>query len=434
MQIFPKGSADAILKLAVPAILTNIATPLMAMVDIGVVGHFGDASYIAAIAVGGAIFNMLYWVLNFLRTGTSGLTSQACGRRDMALVADTLTRSMLIAVTASLILLCVSDAVCDGMLLFLNPQADAATYARIYFDAAIWGAPAVLSTYVLSGWFVGTQDTRPILYMAIISNVLNISLNLFMVYILDMGIAGVGTATALSQWLGLGVGVLFMRHVRQRLSLTFGLKRIFAGDGHMTKLFRINLDIFLRTICLVAVTLWFTRAGAALGDVTLAANAVLMQLFMLFSFFMDGFAFAGEALAGLHYGAGNREMLKNTVSTLLKLGFVMSLLCSFVFFIAGEWIFSILTDSPQVIAAATDYRLWIVAVPLCGFMAFTWDGVFIGLTQTRLMLWSMALATAVYFGIYFTCARWLDNHGLWLAFICYLAARGITQTIMFRRQ
>lgn len=427
------GTTGAILRLAIPAILTNIATPLMAMVDIGVVGHFGDASYIAAIAVGGAIFNMLYWVLNFLRTGTSGLTSQACGRRDMTLVADTLMRSMLIAATASILLLATSGAVCDGMMLFLNPQPEAAKHAQTYFDAAIWGAPAVLSTYVLSGWFVGTQDTRPILYMAIIANILNIVLNFFMVYTLHMGIAGVGTATALSQWLGLGIGVLFMRKVSLRLSLSFDLKRIFVRDGHMSRLFRINLDIFLRTLCLVTVTLWFTRAGAALGDVTLAANAVLMQLFMLFSFFMDGFAFAGEALAGLHSGSGNRIMLKATVSALLKLGLGLSILCSLVYFIAGQWIFSILTDSAQVIAMASDYRLWIVAVPLCGFMAFTWDGVYIGMTRTRLMLWSMALATCVYFGVYITCTPTFGNHGLWLAFICYLAVRGITQTIMFRR-
>ncbi|MBO5053007.1 MAG: MATE family efflux transporter [Muribaculaceae bacterium] len=422
----------SILKLALPAILTNVATPLMSMVDTAVVGHLGDTVYLAAIAVGGSIFNMLYWVLNFLRTGTSGLTAQARGRGDTSAVATLLLQAMFIALAASVLLLTLQTLVCRGMILFLSPEPETAVCADIYFSAAIWGAPAVLGTYALSGWFIGNQDTRPILLMAVISNLVNIALNLTMVYVLGMGVTGVGFATAVSQWIGLVIGLIYMVGLNRRLSLKYYPRDIFKPHARIGRFFKLNFDIFLRTLCLVAVTLWFTRSGAVLGDTTLAANAVLMQLFMLFSFFMDGFAYAGEALSGLYYGAGNKRLLYSTIKALLTWGVILSIVGSALYFIFGEAIFTILTDRADVIATALDYRLWIVAVPLCGFMAFIWDGVFIGLTLTRYMLLSMAIATAIYFGVYFIATPTMGNHGLWLAFTAYLATRGLAQHLIYR--
>lgn len=422
----------SILRLAVPAILTNIATPLMAMVDISVVGHFGDAAYISAIAVGGAIFNMMYWLLNFLRTGTSGLTAQAYGRHDKVMMADVLVRALAIACSASALIVLFSLPVREGMIAFLSPEADAADYARTYFDAAIWGAPGVLLTYALSGWFVGNQDTRPILAMAVSSNLLNIALNFTFVYAFDLDITGVGAATAISQWVSAAIGVMFVMRLKRQRGLIFKMRCLRAWDGQFKVFFKINVDIFLRTLCLVAVTLWFTRAGARLGDVTLAMNAVMMQLFMLFSFFMDGFAFAGEALAGRFYGAGDKPALKAAIAILMRWGFGLAVLTSLVYLGAGQWIFALLTDSSDVLAMSADYRAWIIAVPVCSFMAFTWDGVFIGMTKTRLMLLSMFVAMVVFFALYYLTSGWLGNHAVWLAFTAYLATRGLAQWMMFR--
>ena len=423
-----------ILRLAWPAILTNISAPLMSLIDTAVVGHLGSAEYIAGIALGGAVFNMIYWLLNFMRTGTSGLTGQAVGRGDTAMAVVLLRRMSMMAAVAGVLIIVFGNALCDGVMLFMDAGDGAQAPAREYFSTAVWGAPAMLGSYVLSGWFVGEQDTRPILWMALGSNILNAVLSPLLAFGAGMSIAGIALATAISQWMSLLIGAAMLRAFMHKNSLHLNVR----PDGKSqpipwSKLFHINTDIFLRTVCLVAVTLWFTRAGARISTVVLAANAVLMQMFMLFSFFVDGFAFAGEALAAKCFGGKCREGLMALVRRLMLWGTAVAAACSVIYFLLGQGMIDLLTDSTAVRDAAADMRLWIVAVPLCGFMAFTWDGVFIGMTLTRQMLLSMAIAMAVFFGVYFLAAPAMSVHGLWLAFVLYLAARGAAQHLLFRR-
>ena len=425
-----EGLTRKILALAWPAIATNVTTPLLSLVDVAVVGHIDNSVYIAAIALGGTIFNTMYWLFGFLRMGTSGMTAQAYGRADFPEAMRTLTRSLIISAIASLAMILLADSVGARALRLLDADGAAQIPAMQYFSVAVLGAPGVLATYSLSGWFLGMQTSKPILVMALVANTLNILLSLTFVFVMHWGIVGVGAATAISQWVSAGVGFLLMARRVRGLDLA-GWRHGTLSWHAMSRFFSINTDIFLRTLCLVAVTLWFTHAGARQGVDILSANALLMQLFMLFSYFMDGFAFAGEALAGRLHGSGDTVSLRAMIRRLFLIGSILSLAATALYFLGGEWILSLLTDSGHVLGVAHDYALWAVAIPFAGFASFLWDGIYIGLTRTRLMLLTMLGAMIVFYGVYFLTEPLLHNHALWLAFLCYLMARGLGQTLLF---
>lgn len=421
-----------ILALAWPAVATNVTTPLLSLVDVAVVGHIGNSVYIGAIAVGAVMFNMLYWLMGFLRMGTSGMTAQAFGASDTPECMRVLVRAMLIAVVTGLLMIALSTSLGRIIINFIDADGPARMPAQQYFQVAILGAPGVLITYALSGWFLGMQTSRPILWMALTANSLNIILNITFVYGCGWDVRGVGAATAISQWVSAGVGALLLRR-RLRTIAVAGWRQGIMQWRALRRFFSVNTDIFLRTLCLVAVTVWFTHAGAAMGVDVLAANAIIMQLFMLFSYFMDGFAFAGEALAGKFCGAGDGLQLRRLVRALMRLGLGLSAVVTVIYFFGGEWIMSLLTDDSHVLDVAHDYHLWAVAVPFAGFMSFLWDGIYVGLTRTRAMFVSMAVAMCVFYAVWFSLSSALGNHALWLAFILYLLSRGLLQAVLFHK-
>ncbi len=420
-----------ILAIAIPAIVTNITTPLLSLVDVAVTGHIGDAVYIGAIALGGTLFNTLYWLFNFLRMGTTGLTAQAYGAagRDSRERDIILFRSLAVGLLVGLALLMLSPFTGNTVLSFMDSDDNTKRLAMQYFRILIWGAPAVMLTYGLSGWFLGMQDSRAQMWMAITTNVVNIAVSPALVFGFGMNIAGVAIGTLVAQWTGLGVGaVIAWRRYRPRFP---GLSAIFKAD-ELLKFFRINTDIFLRTACLVAVTLWFTHAGALQGTDILAANALLLQLFMLFSYFMDGFAFAGEALAGKYAGLGDSRSLSSLIRSLMRIGLVFAVIFSILYFFVGEEVLRLLAEDVHVVETARSYVAFAALVPLCGFMAFVWDGIFVGLVRTRAMLLSMAGAIAVFFIIYFAAHRSAGNSALWAAFNAYLLMRGVLEYLFYR--
>lgn len=399
------------------------------MVDVAVTGHLPGPRYLAAIAVGGTMFNMIYWLFAFLRMGSSGMTAQAFGAADRTASDLILARALIVALAAGFAIVALQRPICHLVLSFMDPEPATLHLARRYFSVCIWGAPAVLATYAITGWLLGMQNSRATMWVSVIINVANIIVSLTLVYGFRLTIEGVATGTLTAQWLGFVAALLLCSRYHIRLH---GWRPTL--DPHqLRRFFSINLDIFLRTICLVAVTIWFTRAGAAQGTVTLAVNALLMQLFMLFSFFMDGFAFAGEAICGRDLGRGDTTSLHRSIRALFRWGAGLALLFTAIYAVAGPTFLRIMTDDLHVIVAAREYLWWAVTVPIAGFAAFTWDGVFIGTTRTRWMLLSMTAATAVYFAAYFALTPALHNHALWLAFLLYLATRGIAQTILARR-
>lgn len=428
----------AILRIALPAIVTNITTPILGLVDLAIVGHFGSAAYIGAIAVGSSLFNMVYWLLNFLRAGTSGLTAQAVGAGNRIETKRILRQGAVIGATLGVATVALSPLLAWLLIPFMEADAATARLAETYFMIAIWGAPAYLTTNALSGWLLGNQDSVSTLWIAIVTNVANIALSLTLVGAFSMKIEGVALGTALSQWIGFGAGIWILRRKYGASYETLNIKQETLnnqGPGiGIGRFFKVNLDIMLRTACLIAVTLWFTRTGAGYGADILAANALLMQLFMLFSFFMDGFAYAGEALAGKHFGAGEREMVREVERKLLLWGTFMALGGVVIYFFAGEGIVALLTDDLHVRGIARDYLPWAITIPLMGFMAFVYDGIFIGMTLTRQMLVSMAIAMGLYFLLFFLLRDSMGNHALWLAFSAYLLTRGAAQWVLFRNE
>ena len=419
-----------ILSIAVPSIVANITTPLLGLVDMAIVGHMGSPAYMAAIALGGTMFSMIYWVFAFLRMGTSGMTAQAVGAGDIAERDAALFRAMSVAMLIGVSLIALQVPVCRVMLYFFGGDATASALAARYFDILIYGAPATMWLYVLNGWMIGVQNSGLAFWTSLIFKGVNIAASLMLVYAARMGIAGVATGSLIAQWTGFAAGCMMIRRYRPRIG---ELRRLFEA-GRLKRFFSVNVDICLRTLCLVAVTVWFTRAGAGQGDIVLAVNALLMQLFILFSYMMDGFAFAGEALAGKLTGAGDVRTKHAVVRRLFVIGGGVSIAFTVVYAFFGREILGLLSTEASVVAMAQEYLWWGVSVPLAGVTAFVWDGVFIGETRTRQMLLSMAVAMAVFFTVYLTLYSSLGNHALWLAFILYLAVRGAVQTIFYFRK
>ena len=422
-----------ILLIALPSIVSNITVPLLGMVDVAIVGHMGSPVYIGAVAVGSMIFNLVYWLFGFLRMGSSGLTSQALGRRDLSEVIRILIRSTMIAFSIALLLILLQMPMKWASFALIGPTADVLPYAETYFFIVIWGAPAVLGLYSLSGWFIGMQNTRFPMFISIMQNVVNILTSLTLVYGLGMKIEGVAWGTVIAQYAGFIVALGLVWRYYGRL---FRGGRSVAHSS-LLEFFRINRDIFLRTLCLVAVNLYFTSAGARQGAVILSVNTVLMQLYLFFSYFMDGFAYAGEALCGKTYGARNGNAFREILRRLWMWMLVVTISYTLLYIAGGRWIVSLLTDEPQVLEASREYLWWAWLIPAAGCVAFIWDGVFIGITATRGMLVSSFLSALIFFAVSHISlltphSSLLENHFLWLAMIVYLAMRGILQTIWYR--
>ena len=418
-----------ILALAVPSILANVTTPLLGLVDAAIVGHMGSAVYIGAIAVGGVMFNMLYWLFSFLRGGTSGLAAQACGAADPREQALVLFRSLAVAIGAGLAMIALQWPLLWVLRRFVDPDPATGALASQYFSILIYGAPAVLGTYALSGWFLGMQNSRMLVVTSIIINISNIAVSLVLVYGAGWSIPGVATGTLTAQWLGFVTGLWLLRRYHLRRPAWADIFRA----AELRRFFKINVEVMLRTVCLIAVTLWFTKTGARQGAVILAVNTLLMQLFLLFSYMMDGFAFAGEALVGKAVGASDTPAMHRCVRGIMKWGLFMATLFTALYFFGGEAFLGLLSADADVISASREYHLWAVAVPFAGFAAFAWDGVFIGATLTRQLLLSMAGAMAVFFIIVYSLFPAMGNHALWLAFIVYLLMRGVLQTWLYIR-
>lgn len=419
-----------ILHIALPSIVSNITVPLLGLIDVSIVGHLGAASYIGAIAVGGMLFNMIYWLFGFLRMGTGGLTAQAYGRHDLQEVTRILLRSLSISLLLALVLLLLQYPIRNIAFMCMDTSEEVRQLATLYFHICIWGAPATLGLYGFTGWYIGMQNSRFPMFIAITQNIVNIAASLFFVFVLKMKVEGVALGTLVAQYAGLGMACLLWLAYYRPLRKYLRQKALFDRT-EMKRFFQVNRDIFFRTLCLIAVTVFFTSTGAAYGDVVLAVNALLMQLFTLFSYFMDGFAYAGEALTGKYIGAKDNQSLRLTIRHLFKWGIALSLLFTLLYGAGGKSFLGLLTNDTSVISASEEYIYWVLAIPLAGFSAFLLDGICIGATATHLMLRSMLVASASFFLLYYGLHDTLGNHALWMAFIVYLALRGIVQAFVY---
>lgn len=422
-----------ILHIALPSIVSNITVPLLGLVDVAITGHLGSAAYIGAIAVGGMLFNIIYWMFAFLRMGTSGMTSQALGARNLPEVVSVLLRATMVSLLISAVMLCLQVPVRELSLAIIAPSEEVAAYTRTYFNICIWGAPAALALFALTGWCVGMQNSKIPMAVSIAQNLVNILLSLVLVYWGGMTIEGVALGTVIALYAGLLLSLSLIMRNYLRLKKYLRLQMVATRES-LLRFFMLNKDIFLRTCCLILVHFFFISAGAKLGDAELAVNTILMQLFMLYSYIMDGFAFAGEAMVGKAIGAQARGIYDDTVKRLFRWGWLLAALFTVAYFLFGEAYISVLTDNAEVVASAQEYQPWTLLFPVCGVAAFIWDGVYIGATATKGMLVSMASGrTAVFFLLYLLLVPSWGNHGLWVAFVCYLAVRGISLALTRHR-
>ncbi len=421
MNFLSKNSE--ILRIAIPSIISNISVPLLGIVDIAITGHLGSQIYIGAISVGGTIFNMIYWIFNFLRFGTGSVTAQAFGRDNKEECALSLARSISICLGISLLLILFHTSILNIAMSVMEVGEMLKHNVEIYFNICIYGSVGFLGLFAFPGWYVGMQNTVIPLVVSISQNVINIIVSLTLVYGFEMGIEGVAIGTLTAQLSGFLLSALIcVKKYRDVLSF-IKLTKVFRAV-EMSQFFKMNSAIFLRTLCVVAVTVYFTVAGTAFGDTILASNAVLMQFFMIFTFFTDGFAYAGEAVCGKYFGMGNNAMLKITIKQLFVYGIITAVAFTLVYIWFGFGIIKLLTDQELVVATAKEYQFWVCLIPVSSVGAFIWDGIYLGCGKVKPMLLCTFLGSSVFFITYALTNQYIGNNALWLGFILYLFVRG----------
>lgn len=419
-----KALNKEILRIAIPSIVTNITVPLLGMVDVAVVGHIGNASYISAIALATMVFNLIYWNFGFLRAGTSGLTAQAFGAEDTDECLNILVQGMTIAVSAAVLLLLLQKPISLLCLRLIHSTPSTLNLMLTYFFIRIWAAPATISLYVIKGWFIGMQNAKAPMWVATILNIVNIVCSLIFVFVFHSGIAGVAWGTVAAQYSGLLLAVIIWIHRYGHLFKDINV-RAALHKNKLVRFFKVNADIFLRSLCLIAVFTFIPYISAEMGEEILAANTLLLQLFTLTSYVMDGFAYAGESIVGKYYGANNTTMLRSVVRGLNRWGVLLAVIFTLTFVFGGELILRILTKDAVVINTAKQYLFWSYVIPFAGFAAFIYDGIYIGTTASSAMRNIMFVATAVFFAAFYVLFPYLQNNALWISFIIFLISRGL---------
>lgn len=434
-----------ILGLALPNIITNITVPLLGMVDMAIVGHL-SAAHIGAIAIGTQLFNLIYWNFGFLRMGTSGFTAQAFGAERWDEAVKILIRACAIAIAIALLIISLQWPISLAVPYIFEGSNHVLKLALTYFFVRIWAAPATLGLYAIKGWFIGMQDSKTPMWIAIVLNIINILASLIFVLVLKWDIFGVALGTVIANYSGLALALFFLGRKFLRFSplSSFHLSLSTFKDAlhwnEMQRFFKVNGDIFLRTLCLSGVFTFITAASSHISDQILAVDALLLQFFTLFSYIMDGFAYAGESLVGRHIGARQKRHLKLAVRLLILWGLALTVVFTGLYAAFGDQFLHIFTDKEDIIAAAGSYMGWVLAIPICGFAAFLFDGIFIGATATHTMRNAMFVATAAFFAVYYGLKHFaganiderLWNNILWIAFMVFLILRGVLQAIHLR--
>ncbi|PSW19314.1 MATE family efflux transporter DinF [Photobacterium sanctipauli] len=419
--------------LALPMVLSNITVPLLGLVDAAVIGHLDYAWYLGGVAVGGTMINVTFWLLGFLRMATTGLSAQAYGASDKDAQATVFIQGVALAWLLALILIVFHQPVSQLIFQFSSASDEVKHYAEQYFSIRIWGAPAALANFVIMGWLLGTQNAKLPMWLLIVTNVVNIVLDVLFVIGLGWKVQGAAAASVLAEYSGLLLGLWFVSRQWLAQALPSAKAKLGSVRHGIGRLLKLNRDIFLRSLCLQLAFTFMTFQGATLGDNVVAANAVLMSFLMLVSYAMDGFAYAMEAMVGKAIGARNRDELGRTMVGTTFWSLMISLVITFAFGVFGRDIIALISDIPTVQQEAAIYLPWLAAVPLVSMWCFLLDGIFIGATRGREMRNSMFFATCSFFAIWWWLADF-GNHALWGAMLGFMAMRGIGLAAIFAYQ
>ena len=419
-------------RLAGPIILSNVSVPLLGVADTAVMGHLPGPEYIGAVAIGALIFSFVYWGFGFLRMGTTGFTAQALGAGDRDEVRAGLARAVLMALVLGAVLLVLQRPIAWAAFPLIDASDRVAGLADTYFSIRIWGAPAALANYALLGWFIGVRNTRSALIMQVSMNGANIILDVVFVFGLGMGVEGVAAATLISE---IGAVFLGLWLASRRLGILGGHWRwdLMRRGDKIRRLIAVNRDIFIRTLCLIGAFALFTSISARMGDVILAANAILLQFEAIMAYALDGFAHAAEALVGDALGAGKRRRFRQAVKITSLWALIFSATFSAVYALFGTALIDLMTITPEVRATAYEYLPWVVAMPLAAVWSFQLDGIFIGSTRGTDIRNAMVISVVVYGAALVLLVPAMANHGLWLAMMVLMIARAVTLGLRYPR-
>ena len=413
-----------VLKIALPIVLSNATVPILGAVDVGVVGQMGEAAPIGAVAMGAIILTTVYWIFGFLRMGTVGLVGQAAGAGDDDEVSAWLTRALLVAGLAGLGLIVLQVPLFWAAFRLSPASAEVESLARGYLAIRIWTAPAAIAVYALTGWLVAMERTGAVFWIQLGMNGVNIALNFVFVLGFGWGVEGVAIATVIAEALGAGLGLWFCRAAFARPAWRDRARIL--ERSRLIRMALLNTDILLRSAMLMIIFSSFVFIGARFGDVTLAANEVLIQFMYITAYAMDGFAFAAETLIARAYGRKDRARVRRSAMMTGMWGVVICVLTAVAFLLAGPWLIDLMAKDPEVQIEARDYLWWMVAAPLVGCAAWMLDGIFIGAARGRDMRNMMALSFVIYWIAILVLLPVMGNHGLWAALLISFAARGVT--------
>ena len=448
-----KSLNSQILRLAIPSILANITIPLVGMVDTAIVGHISNASYIGGIAIGTMLFDLLYWNFGFLRVGTSGMTAQAYGKGDRVECTRLLSQSVGIALIGALVIWLIQWLFVTTVLAVVPCSAEVSAFARDYFFVRIWAAPATLSLMAFKGWFIGMQDTVSPMITDIMVNVVNMGVSYALAVYTPLGAMGVAYGTVIAQLTGLLIAFVLL--LVKYKDICHQLKRLFADKanrlwgGEMKRFMSLNGSLFIRSLCFMVVYVGFTSLASNYGDTELAVSTIIMKLFMLFSYFVDGFAYAGEALVGKEIGVCRRclendndttygvergdEAIRRVVRLLFAWSLGVGVLFTLIFYVWEEPLYRLMTSDSIVLERLADYTFWLVTMPIVSTLAFMWDGVYAGATAGKQIRNAMIYAALGFVLCYVVTYWWLGIQGLYIAYFVHLLARVLYLTFAWRK-
>lgn len=414
----------AYLALSIPLIISGMSTPILGAVDTAVVGRIPDTAAIGGVAIGAVIFNTIYWLLGFLRVSTSGFTAQAEGANNQNEMLLSLLRPTILAILFGALFIIFQQPILQIALTLIGGSEAVSTNAATYFSIRIWGAPFLLLSYVIIGWLIGMGKVRLALFIQIGMNVINILLDFLFVFGLGLGVAGVGYASLIAEASTILFGCIFIYRTNAKKIRKITRKMILQKEP-LLQMLKVNRDLFLRTVCLLVMTGLFTSSGASMGEVTLAANAILLQIHYMMAYLFGGFANASSILVGRAVGTRNHFLFKRAFSLSLQWGLLSSVLLFVLTYFFGDYIVVLFTNIPEIKAMTTELLIWMLIFPFVGFLGLLLEGIFSGATEVKPVRDSIFLAL-----LFYVIALWIlipiyQNNGLWMAFLLFSLGRSI---------
>ncbi|MBO5406725.1 MAG: MATE family efflux transporter [Bacteroidales bacterium] len=422
-----------VLKLAVPSILANITVPLVGMADTAIAGRIGDASVLGGVAIASMLFDLLYWNMGFLRMGTGGMVAQAYGRRDFRDAMNVYALGMATAFAFAFLFLVLQYLYVEVAFRFIECSPQVEALAREYFFIRIWAAPATLSLNVFKGFFIGMQNAVSPMAVDVTVNITNVAASIFFAFYAGMGFSGIAWGTLVAQYAGMALAATLMILHYRKLFHYIDIKGS-VKFSKMKKFFMLNADLFVRSLSFLFIYAGLTSLSAGYGDVALAVSSIMMKLMLLYSYFIDGFAYAGEALSGRYIGAGDKVSLRRAVRVIFIWCIGIGIVSTFGYWVGGEWLFAFLASDPVVIEESAKYIPWLLVMPLVSCVAFTWDGIYIGATATRAIRNSMLCAVAGFFASYWLLGGMWGVQSLWVGYMVHLVVRSVYLTATARKE